>query len=353
MSIMGFSSRTALIIGVNSQDGAYLAELLLSKGYNVYGGIRQFSPNGLWRLDELKIADQIKFVNLDLTEYVNIRNAIEKIKPDEVYNLAAQNYVGVSFEKPILTGEINGLAVARLLEAIREVNPKIKFFQASSAEMFGKVKTIPQTEKTPFYPRNPYGVAKLYGHWTTINHRESYDMFCCSGILFNHESPLRAEDYLTRKISVGFSKICRGEEKCISLGNLHSKRDWGYAKEYVEGMWLMLQQPKADDYILSTGVLHSIKEFVEIAAEYLGMDLVWEENSNRMLGKDRNKNQIIVETDPKFFRADETELLVGDYSKAKEKLGWEPKTSLKDLVGIMIESDLKKLEKRINTKTYA
>lgn len=337
--------KTALITGITGQDGAYLAEFLLSKGYIVYGSLRRSSQNNLWRLDELGITKEVKLVNMELTEFSNIARCIEQINPDEIYNLAAQSFVGVSFEQPIFTGDVDGLGVARLLEAIRLVNPKIKFYQASTSEMFGKVQAIPQCEDTPFYPRSPYGVAKLYGHWTTINYRESYNLFACSGILFNHESPLRGEEFVTRKITLGLAKVINGLQDRILLGNLDSKRDWGYAKDYMSGMWKMLQQDTPDDYILATGETHSIKDFIDIAVKILGIDFVWEGEGKEVLGKDKKTNKVLVQIDPTLYRPSEVDLLIGDASKAKEKLGWEPQVSFENLVSIMVEADLKKIKR--------
>ncbi len=315
---------TALITGITGQDGAYLAQLLLGKGYHVVGAFRRASMVSTARLDALGITDEVELVPFDLTDHGNMRRSIERCEPDEIYNLAAQSFVGVSFEQPVTTGEITGVGVVRLLEAIREVNPYIRFYQASTSEMFGKA-PAPQNEDTPFYPRSPYAASKLYAHWTTVNYRESYGMHASSGILFNHESPIRGVEFVTRKITHSVARIKHGLQNELKLGNLESKRDWGYAKEYVEAMHLMLQQPDPDDYVIATGETHSVREFVEAAFE--AADLDWEK---------------YVTTDPAFLRPAEVDLLLGDRTKAKEKLGWEPKVAFKELVALMVEADLKR-----------
>lgn len=315
---------TALVTGITGQDGAYLAQLLLEKGYHVVGAFRRASLVSTARLDALGITDDVELVPFDLTDHGNMRRTIERSEPDEIYNLAAQSFVGVSFEQPVTTGEITGVGVVRLLEAIREVNPHIRFYQASTSEMFGKA-PAPQSEETLFYPRSPYAASKLYAHWTTVNYRESYGMHASSGILFNHESPLRGAEFVTRKITLAAARIKHGLQNDLKLGNLEAKRDWGYAKEYVEAMYLMLQSPDPDDYVIATGETHSVRDFVEAAFE--AADLDWENH---------------VVTDPAFLRPAEVDLLLGDRTKAKEKLGWEPKTSFEDLVGLMVEADLKR-----------
>jgi len=335
--------KKALITGIRGQDGAYLAKLLLEKGYQVYGADRRNSEQANWRLRELGIDKDIKFVYMDLLELTNILTAIDKIQPDEVYNLAAQSFVGASFDQPILTSEVDAIGVLRILEAIKMVNPKIKFYQASTSEIFGKVQEIPQKETTPFYPRSPYGVAKLFGHWITVNYRESYNIYACSGILFNHESPLRGIEFVTRKITYYLAKVKYGLADKLVLGNLDAKRDWGYAPEYVEGMWMMLQQDKADDYVLATGETHTVREFVEIAAQVAGFDIEWFGEGINTKGVDRKTGKIIVEVSPEFYRPAEVDILIGDYSKAKKYLGWEPKTKFHKLVEIMMEADLKKI----------
>ncbi|MGL4609134.1 MAG: GDP-mannose 4,6-dehydratase [Trueperaceae bacterium] len=318
--------KTALITGITGQDGVYLAELLLNKGYRVVGAERRASTRNRQRLDELKITEQIEFVDFDLADQGNITRGLEKIAPDEVYNLAAQSFVALSFEQPVMTGDVTGIGVARLLESIRTVNSKIRFYQASTSEMFGKVQAVPQTESTPFYPRSPYGVAKLYAHWLTVNYRESYNIFGCSGILFNHESPLRGVEFVTRKITLAVARIKHGLQKELRLGNLDAKRDWGYAKEYVEGMYLMLQQNTPDDYVLATGETHTVKEFVKAAFEAAGLD--WQQ---------------YVVLDPAFERPAEVDLLLGDPSKAKRVLSWQPQTTFEELVTLMVEADLKRV----------
>jgi GDPmannose 4,6-dehydratase len=316
---------TALITGITGQDGAYLAQLLLGKGYRVVGAFRRASTVNTARLDALGITDSVELVPFDLTDHGNMRRVIETVGPDEVYNLAAQSFVAVSFEQPVTTGEITGVGVVRLLEAIREVNPELRFYQASTSEMFGKAQAVPQDEATPFHPRSPYAASKLYAHWTTVNYREAYGMHASSGILFNHESSLRGAEFVTRKISLGATRIKHGLQRELKLGNLEAKRDWGYAKEYVEAMWLMLQQPEPDDYVIATGETHSVGEFVEAAFEAVGLD--WERH---------------VVTDPAFLRPAEVDLLLGDPSKAREKLGWSPKTTFKELVSLMVEADLRR-----------
>jgi len=337
--------KKALITGIRGQDGAYLAKLLLEKGYKVYGADRRSGDSSNWRLKELGIEKDIEILYMDLLEFSNIRRVIKQVQPDEVYNLAAQSFVGASFEQPILTSEIDAIGVLRILEILREYKPDAKFYQASTSEMFGKVQEIPQTEKTPFYPRSPYGVAKLFGHWITVNYRESYNMFACSGILFNHESPLRGVEFVTRKITYNLAKIKYGLEEKLVLGNLDAKRDWGYAPEYVEAMWLMLQQPEADDYVIATGETHSIREFVEKAAEVAGFDIVWEGEGINTKGIDRKSGKIIVEVSEKFYRPAEVDLLIGNPSKAKEKLGWKPKTTFEELVEIMMITDIERVGK--------
>lgn len=336
-------SKTALITGITGQDGAYLSKFLLMKGYTVYGAHRRSASLNLWRLDELGITSDVKLVPFDLIEFSNILRTIEKIQPTEIYNLAAQSFVGLSFEQPLYTSEVDGLGVSRLLEAIRVINTQIRFYQASTSEMFGKVSQVPQTELTPFYPRSPYGVAKLYGHWMTINYRESYDIFACSGILFNHESPLRGSEFVTRKITQGLANIRYNKQQVLELGNIDAKRDWGFAGDYVEGMYTMLQQPSADDYILATGETHSVRDFVNYAAEFAGFDLVWDGNGVQEKGIDKNTGRIIITINPEFYRPAEVDFLLGSAKKAKERLGWQPKVDFKQLVQIMAEADLRRV----------
>lgn len=338
-------SKKALITGITGQDGSYLAKLLLEKGYEVYGGYRRSSNLNLWRLQELGIEKEIKLVLFDLLEFTNILRTIREIQPDEVYNLAAQSFVAASFDQPILTAEIDAIGVLRILEALRTLNPEAKFYQASTSEMFGKVQFIPQNERTPFYPRSPYAVSKVMGHWITVNYREAYNMFACSGILFNHESPLRGLEFVTRKITYGIARIKYGLQDKIVLGNLSSKRDWGYAPEYVRAMWLMLQQDKPDDYVIASGETHSVREFVEQAFKVINIDIEWHGEGINEKGIDKKTGKVRVEVSPKFFRPAEVNLLIGDYSKAKEKLGWEPKIKFPELIQIMVEADLKRISK--------
>jgi GDPmannose 4,6-dehydratase len=337
--------KTALITGIRGQDGAYLAKLLLEKGYEVWGADRRHGNSENWRLRELGIEKDVKIIYMDLLELTNIIRAIEKIKPDEIYNLAAQSFVGASFEQPILTSEIDAIGVLRLLEAIRTIHPEAKFYQASTSEMFGKVREIPQSETTPFYPRSPYGVAKVFGHWITVNYREAFNLFACSGILFNHESPLRGEEFVTRKITVSLAKIKYGLQDKLILGNLEARRDWGYAPDYVKGMWLMLQQETPDDYVLATGETHSVKEFVQLAASYAGFDLEWEGTDERTRGIDRKTGKTIVEVSKQFYRPAEVDVLLGNPKKAHEKLGWRPEKSFEELVAIMMDADLRRASK--------
>lgn len=318
---------TALITGITGQDGAYLAQLLLEKGYRVVGAFRRASTVNTFRLDALGITSEVELAPFDLTDHGNMRRVIDAVGPDEVYNLAAQSFVGVSFEQPVTTGEITGVGVVRLLEAIREANPGIRFYQASTSEMFGRVQAAPQNETTPFYPRSPYAAAKLYAHWSTVNYREAYGMHASSGILFNHESPLRGAEFVTRKITLAAARIKHGLQNELKLGNLDAQRDWGYAREYVEAMWLMLQQPEPEDYVIATGETHSVQDFVEAAFEAANLD--WRR---------------YVVTDPAFLRPAEVDYLLGDISKAREKLGWVPKTTFKDLVGLMVENDMRQAE---------
>lgn len=319
--------KRALITGITGQDGSYLAEFLLDKGYEVYGMVRRLSVENYLRIEHIK--DRIVLRQADLLDQLSIINLIRDIQPDEIYNLAAQSFVPTSFEQPVLTGEFTALGVTRMLEAIRLVNPRIKFYQASSSEMFGKVRETPQNELTPFYPRSPYGVAKVYGHWITVNYRESYNIFACSGILFNHESPRRGLEFVTRKISYHVAKIKLGLANELRLGNLKARRDWGFAGDYVKAMWLMLQQEVPSDYVIATGVTHSVQEFVEIAFDHVGLD--W-------------KKYVVV--DPKFIRPAEVDFLQGNAQKAKQELGWEPTVSFEELVKMMVDADLELLSKK-------
>jgi GDPmannose 4,6-dehydratase len=337
--------KRALITGITGQDGAYLSKSLLDKGYEVYGAFRRTSDLHLDRMRFMGIDEKINFVPLELLEFTNIYRTIEKIQPDEIYNLGAQSFVALSFEEPIYTADVTAMGPLRILEAIRAINPKIRYYQASSSEMFGKVQATPQKENTPFYPRSPYAAAKLLAHWITVNYRESYSMFACSGILFNHESPLRGLEFVTRKITRAVARIKFGLQDELSLGNLSAKRDWGYAAEYVEAMWLMLQQDAPDDYIIATGENHSVREFVEIAFQKVGINMEWSGNGMGEKGVDKASGKTLVRVDPQFFRPAEVDFLIGDYSKAKEKLGWSPKTTFERLVGIMVDHDLMLVKK--------
>lgn len=337
--------KKALITGITGQDGSYLAELLLEKGYQVHGIIRRSSSFNTGRIDHLYQDPHKENVNLflhygDLSDSSVLNKLIREIKPDEVYNLGAQSHVKVSFDIPEYTADITGVGTIRLLEALRQENPTAKYYQASSSEMFGKVQEIPQKETTPFYPRSPYGAAKMYSYWITVNYRESYDMYTSNGILFNHESPRRGETFVTRKITKGLSRIKLGKEQKLYLGNLDAKRDWGYAKDYVEGMWLMLQQETGDDYVLAMNETHTVREFCELSAKELDIDLIWQGTGSDEKGIDQKTGQTIIEIDPKYFRPAEVDLLIGDPTKAQTKLGWQPKTSFQELVKIMVQSDL-------------
>lgn len=338
--------KIAIITGITGQDGAYLAELLLSKGYEVYGTYRRTSSVNFWRIEELGIQDHPKLhlVEFDLTDMSSAIRLLQTSQATEVYNLAAQSFVGVSFDQPVATAEITGIGPLNLLEAIRIVNPKIRFYQASTSEMFGKVQAIPQIESTPFYPRSPYGVAKLYAHWITINYRESYGIFGCSGILFNHESPLRGREFVTRKITDSIAKIKLGKLDVLELGNLDAKRDWGYAKDYVEGMWRMLQADKPDTYVLATNRTETVRDFVTMACKAADINIVWEGANEQERGIDSATGKTIVAINPKFYRPAEVELLIGNPEKAKRELGWEPKTTLEELCRMMVEADLRRNE---------
>ncbi|MDM8530686.1 GDP-mannose 4,6-dehydratase [Anaerolineales bacterium HSG25] len=320
------SQKTALITGITGQDGSYLAEFLLEKGYKVVGMVRRSSTINFDRIAHLQETDALELVQGDLLDQMSLIDILNDCHPQEVYNLAAQSFVPTSWRQPVLTGEFTALGVTRVLDAIRIVDPTIRFYQASSSEMFGKVQDVPQTESTPFYPRSPYGVAKVYGHWITINYRESYDLYACSGILFNHESPRRGLEFVTHKVTYAAARIKLGLQKEVRLGNLDARRDWGYAGDYVKAMWLMLQQDQPDDYVISTGETHSVKELCEAAFEGVGLN--WED---------------YVVVDEKFYRPAEVDLLIGDCSKAKNKLGWEPTVSFRELVKLMVEADMAEL----------
>lgn len=336
--------KKALITGITGQDGAYLAEFLLAKGYTVYGTYRRTSSVNFWRIQELGVDKHpdLHLVEYDLTDLSASIRLLQTSGVTEVYNLAAQSFVGVSFDQPITTAEITGLGAVNLLEAIRTVNPTIRFYQASTSEMFGKVQAIPQVESTPFYPRSPYGVAKLYAHWMAINYRESYNIFASSGILFNHESPLRGREFVTRKITDSMAKIKLGQLDVLELGNLDAKRDWGYAKEYVQGMWKMLQVDKPDTYVLATNRTETVRDFVTMAGKAAGFNLVWDGQGQREVAIDQSSGKTIVKINPKFHRPAEVELLIGNPEKAKKELDWTPKTTLEQLCQMMVEADIRR-----------
>lgn len=336
--------KIALITGVTGQDGAYLAQLLLDKGYAVYGAYRRTSSVNFWRMQELGILGhpQLHLVEYDLTDLGASIALVQKVQPDEIYNLAAQSFVGVSFEQPTTTAQITGIGALHLLEAIRLVNPKIRFYQASTSEMFGKVQAIPQVEETPFYPRSPYGVAKLYAHWMTINYRESYGIFGSSGILFNHESPLRGREFVTRKITDSAAKIQLGQLEVLELGNLDAKRDWGFAKEYVDGMWRMLQIDQPDTFVLATNRTETVRDFVCMAFKAVGVELAFSGQAESEIATDTATGKIRVRVNPQFYRPAEVELLIGNPAKACAKLGWKPETSLETLCQMMVEADLRR-----------
>src|SRR3990167_9491704 len=336
--------KKAIVTGITGQDGAYLAELLLEKGYEVYGTYRRTASVNFWRIEELGIQNHpnLHLIEYDLTDASNSIRMVMDIQPDEIYNLAAQSFVGVSFDQPLATAHITGLGCVHLLEANRIVNPKIRFYQASTSEMFGEVQAIPQIESTPFYPRSPYGVAKLYAHWMTVNYRESYDIFGCSGILFNHESPLRGREFVTRKITDGMAKIKLGKLDVLELGNLDAKRDWGFAKEYVEGMWRMLQADKPDTFVLATNRTETVRDFVTMAFKAAGITLDFKGVAENETAVDTATGKTVMRVNPKFYRPAEVELLIGDPAKAKAKLGWVPETTLEQLCQMMVEADLRR-----------
>ena len=340
--------KTALVTGISGQDGAYLSQLLLDKGYRVIGGDRRTASGSLWRLDELGILNEIELIDFELAELTNIQRVLEINNIDEVYNLAAQSFVKASFEMPLMTSDITGIGVVRILESIRKINPSIKYYQASSSEMFGEVKEIPQTEDTPFYPRSPYAVAKLYAHWMTVNYREAYNMHAVSGILFNHESPLRGEEFVTRKITIGFAKIKNGDIDFLELGNLDASRDWGFAGDYVKGMWMMVENKIPTDYVLATGVTHTIKEFIEEASQYYDFNIEWNGVNENMVGIDTNSNKEIIKINRKYYRPTDVDMLIGNSIKVQNELGWENEVEFKDLVRMLAEADLKKYYKKKN-----
>jgi len=338
--------KKAIVTGITGQDGAYLAELLLGKGYEVYGAYRRTASVNFWRIEELGIEKHphLHLIEYDLTDQANSIRMVANIKPDEIYNLAAQSFVGVSFEQPLSTAQITGLGCVHLLEAIRIIDPTIKFYQASTSEMFGLVQEIPQKETTPFYPRSPYGVAKLYAHWMVINYRESYNIFGCSGILFNHESPLRGREFVTRKITDSVAKIKLGKLDVIELGNMDAKRDWGFAKDYVEGMYLMLQAKKPDTYVLATNRTETVRDFVRMAFKAVDIELEFQGSGENEVALDKSTGKVVVKVNPKFYRPAEVELLIGNPEKAKRELGWEPKCSLEELCTMMVKADIRRNE---------
>lgn len=343
-------TKTALITGITGQDGAYLAEFLLKKGYIVHGIRRRSSSFNTGRIDHLYRDPHERNVNLflhygDLTDSTNLIRIIQETQPDEIYNLAAQSHVHISFDTPEYTANSDAVGTLRLLEAIRilGLEKKTKFYQASTSELYGKVQEIPQSETTPFYPRSPYAVAKLYAYWVTINYREAYGMYACNGILFNHESPIRGETFVTRKITMAIARIKKGLQEKLYLGNLDAKRDWGFAGDYVEAMWLMLQQNEPDDFVIATGDTHSVREFVELAFDEIGVGIKWQGKDVDEVGLNAATGEVLIEVDPKYYRPTEVEILIGDPTKAKEKLGWEAKVELRELVKMMVEGDLEKL----------
>jgi len=340
--------KTAIITGITGQDGAYLTQLLLAKGYKVIGTFRRTSTVNFWRLNYVGISENhpnLELVEHDLTDLGNSIRLLQYAKPDEVYNLAAQSFVGVSFQQPQTTAEITGIGALNLLEAIRIVDKSIRFYQASTSELYGQVQAIPQNEDTPFYPRSPYAVAKLFAHWSVVNYRESYDMFASSGILFNHESPLRGREFVTRKITDKIARIKLGDITPLELGNIDAKRDWGYAKEYVEGMYLMLQHDTADTFVLATNETHTVRKFVELAFSVVDIAIEWKGEAEEEKGYHAKTGQLLVQINPQFYRPTEVDLLIGDYTKAKEKLNWTPKTKLTELCKMMVECDLEKVKK--------
>ncbi len=342
--------KTAVITGITGQDGAYLAQLLLDKGYEVIGTFRRTSSVNFWRIAELGIDghERLRLVEYDLTDAGAAVRLLQQYRPVELYNLAAQSFVGVSFEQPAATAQITGVGALHLLEAIRVVDPSIRFYQASTSEMFGKVQAVPQNETTPFYPRSPYGVAKLYAHWMTVNFRESYGLFAASGILFNHESPLRGREFVTRKITDAMARLRLERLDVLELGNLDAQRDWGFAGEYVEGMWRMLQAAQADTWVLATGRTTSVRDFVTQAARAVDFDLVWEGEGVNEVGRERTGGRVLVRVNPRFYRPAEVDLLIGDASKAARELGWQPVMRLEELCRTMVEADLRRVERGVS-----
>lgn len=342
--------KKAIITGITGQDGAYLAQHLLEQGYNVTGTFRRTSSANFWRIEYLGIADhpELSLIEHDITDLSNCIRLVDRSEPEEIYNLAAQSFVGVSFEQPITTGEITGIGVVNLLEAIRIVNPEIRFYQASTSEMFGKAQAVPQNEATPFYPRSPYGAAKLYAHWMSVNYRESYDMFATSGILFNHESPLRGKEFVTRKITDAVARIRLGQLWTLELGNLDAERDWGYARDYVAGMHLMLQAEKPDTFVLATGRTTSIRDFVTMSFAAANIELEWAGSGTAEHARNRADGRTLVTVNPLYYRPAEVDLLIGDAGKAAEELGWQPGTGLEELCTMMVDADLARIERGVS-----
>jgi len=343
--------KKAIITGITGQDAAYLAELLLEKGYQVYGTYRRTSSTNFWRIEELKIESHpnLHLLEYDLVDLSSAFRIISDIQPDEVYNLAAQSFVGVSFSQPIATAQITGVGALNLLEAIRTINPKIKFYQASTSEMFGKVREVPQSEETPFHPRSPYGVAKVFAHWATLNYQESYDLFASSGILFNHESPLRGKEFVTRKITDAVARISLGMQDILELGNLDAKRDWGFAKDYVEGMYRIMHAESPGVYVLATGRTETVRDFVDMAFKAVETKIEWKGSEEKEIGFDVKTGKTLIQVNPKFYRPAEVDLLIGDSTKAKNELGWQAKTTLEELCEMMVISDI---ERNKNGKSY-
>jgi GDPmannose 4,6-dehydratase len=338
--------KTAIVTGISGQDGAYLAELLLEKGYQVYGTYRRTSSVNFWRIEEVGVLNHpnLHLVEHDLTDLSSSIRLLQRTGASEVYNLAAQSFVGVSFDQPVTTAEITGIGALNMLEAIRVVSPAIRFYQASTSEMFGKVQAIPQDENTPFWPRSPYGVAKLYAHWITVNYRESYDIFGCSGILFNHESPLRGREFVTRKITDSVAKIRLGLLDCLELGNIDAKRDWGFARDYVVAMWKMLQADEPDTYVLATNRTETVRDFVEMAFKAAGIEVTFSGKEAEEIATDNATGKVVMRVNPKYYRPAEVDLLIGSPAKAKAKLGWEPTTTLEELCAMMVAADLRRNE---------
>lgn len=342
--------KKALVTGVTGQDGAYLAALLLSKGYAVFGTYRRTSSVNLWRLEALDVVDHpdLTLVEYDLTDATATIRLVSEVEPDEIYNLAAQSFVGVSFEQPLTTAEITGMGPVHLLEAIRILNPQIRYYQASTSEMFGKVQEVPQSETTPFYPRSPYGIAKLYAHWMTVNYRESYDIFACSGILFNHESPLRGREFVTRKITDAVARITLKQQNVLELGNMNAKRDWGFAGEYVEGMWRMMQAERPDNYVLATNRTETVRDFVTMAFRAVDRDIEWNGDGEQEQGRCARSGDVLVTVNPAFYRPAEVDLLIGNPNKALQELGWQATTTLEELCAMMVQADLRRVERGVS-----